>query len=279
VMDGRVDHRLYFASALPGVPPLIGLANASAIAGVYNNGNRRFFEPFLIDRYGDRGDNHGQQLNGGGDTTPGNGGISDPLWNGRADPTWAPDGRNVVYWQALVTAPACGPANPTVPTCPTSTEPGGRRTRLMIANLTSRTPVSIAQPTPIPDEIPWGIEYHAGDPLPTRPHLPGGTYTLNGKVFGSASVVITENPAKTAIDSVQVTYTNYTDDGINVINGTQSATRSPANWHSNLALSGCHTGSQVTSEPGGFTMSGTTRTGTLTTTLDGISYTSPLSNT
>jgi hypothetical protein len=280
VMDGRVDDRMNFASALPGVPPLVDLANVSGVANLYNNGNRRFFEPYLIDRYGDRGTYHGQQLNAcksGDNPNAGSGSICDPLWNGRANPAWSPDGTNVVYWQALATAPACGPANPSVPTCPTSFEPGGRRTRLMIAKLVSRRP----QPLPtgpvqtVSDTVPWGIAYQVGSPLPSRTHIPAGTYTLNGKVFGSATVVVTENSALTSVASVSVTFTNFSDDGINIINGTESGTHTPTAWHANLTLTGCHTGSEVTSEPGGFTVTATTRTGTLTTTVDGVSYVSP----
>ena len=72
IMDGRVDNRtgypdgnppgsdgrLYFASALPGVPPLIDQAITSAIGNVYNvqyelppgtpGEGRRFFQPYLI---------------------------------------------------------------------------------------------------------------------------------------------------------------------------------------------------------------------------------------
>jgi hypothetical protein len=290
IMDGRVDHRLYFESAIPGLPALNDLVNiGTVLSGVYNNGNRRFFEPYLIDRYGDRGSYHGQQLNACGpsdDPTPGSGSICDPLWNGRADPAYAPDGTNVVYWQALVTDPACGPSNPSVPVCPTSTEPGGRRTRLMIARLTSRTPRSIAQPAPVPDAIPWGTPFTAGDHDPSQAHLPTGTYTLAGQVFGSATVSVTENSTHTAIASIATTYTNFSDDGINVINGTESSSKTGSAFspttttHENLTLSGCHTGSKVTSEPGGWVVSGgivsaQTRTGTLTTTVDGVAYASP----
>src|SRR5262249_12320340 len=87
VMDGRVDNHMYFAGPMLGWPPLIGLATASEIATLYNNGNRRFFEPYLIDRYGDRGDYHGQQVNACTtgpcstlETGPGNS-ASDTLWN------------------------------------------------------------------------------------------------------------------------------------------------------------------------------------------------------
>src|SRR5437764_1298395 len=224
-MGGRVDDRLTFLGGMPGLPPLKDSATAAAIGAFYNNGNRRFFEPYLIDRYGDRGSCQGQQLNAcrpSADPAPGSGSICDPLWNGRANPAWAPDGTNVVYWQALVTSPACGPSNPSVPTCPTSTEPGGRRTRLMIAHLTSRSPITVPQPAPIPDVIPWGVAYHPGDADPTLPVIPAGTYTLTGKVFGSATVNVAVDSAHNVDSSIAVTYANYSDDGINVINGTES---------------------------------------------------------
>ena len=157
----------------------------------------------------------------------------------------------------------------------------------MIARLTSRTPQSIAQPAPVPDAIPWGVPFTAGDPDPSQPHLATGTYTLAGQVFGSATVSVTENSTHTAVASIATTYTNFSDDGINVINGTESSSKTGSSpfsptttTHENLTLSGCHTGSKVTSEPGGWVVSGgiisaQTRTGTLTTTVDGVAYTSP----
>jgi hypothetical protein len=94
--------------------------------------------------------------------------------------------------------------------------------------------------------------------------------------------------------SVAVSYTNYSDDGINVINGTESAAQQlPASpfgnttytWNENLTLTGCHTGTEISLGPDGnpgpwiVTASAitgsSTRTGTLTTTIDGVSYTSP----
>ncbi len=166
VMDGRVDNRMYFAGAMPDVPPLTDLANVGDRQPLQQR------QPSVLRALPHRPlrrprDYHGQQINGGGDTTPGTGGISDPLWNGRANPAWSPDGTNIVYWQALVTSPACGPANPSVPTCLTSTEPGGRRTRLMIAKLTSRTALSIASPHPF--RIPSRGEPNTTPVTPSRP--------------------------------------------------------------------------------------------------------------
>jgi hypothetical protein len=272
--DGRTDDRMAFLGALPGVPPVIDVVGC-ALQGIYNNGDRRFFEPILVDRWGERGSYHGQKVNDGFDETPGSGSLSDPLWNARADPRWSPDGTLLGYYETQVTAPACGGANPIV--CPVSNEPGGLRTRWILARLTSRTPLPVTTVAPISDEVPWGTPYSPGDAIPVRPHLPAGTYTLEGKVFGSAEVVITENGDQTQIASIEVTYTNYSDDGINIVNGSHSRT-SGGVYHENLTLSGANEGTRVTSEPTGWIFGGATRTGTLTTTINGVTYTSPPSN-
>ena len=283
-MDGRVNDRMYFAGALPGVPPLIDMATASAIQYLYNNGHRRFFEPFVVSTTipsgaADRNIHDGFQLNGVSDAN-----ISDPVWNGRADPAWSPDGTSIVYWQAQVVQPACGTGQTTVPNCPSSKEPGERRTRLMIARLTSRKPVRPAPVIPAKDEIPWGTPLRAGGSLPKRNHLPAGTYTLQGRKSGEAMVVITETPDKSSIAKVGVTYKNYSHDGLNIVNGTESGSSAPYTWHADLQLSGLHKGTRKTSEPGGFVVTPpaarnpfgrATITGTLTTTLDGRTYTSP----
>jgi hypothetical protein len=272
--DGRTDNRMAFLGALPGVPPVIDNVGC-ALQGIYNNGDRRFFEPWLIDRYGDRGSYNGQKINAGFDPTPGSGSLSDPLWNTRADPQFSPIGTSIAYYEIMVTPPACGGANPIV--CPVSKEPGGFTTRWILASLTSRSPISAPPVIPISDNVPWGIPYFPGNPLPARSYIPGGTYTLPGKVYGSATAVITQNATQTGIDSIEVTFTNYSDDGINVVNGSSSRTASGI-YHENLTLSGGHTGNRVTTEPGGWVFSGATRAGTLSTTIDGVTYTSPPSN-
>ena len=53
------------------------------------------------------------------------------------------------------------------------------------------------------DDVPWGIPYSPGDPLPIRPHIPGGTYTLPGHVHGFATVSIEEGA--TRIDAISAT--------------------------------------------------------------------------
>jgi hypothetical protein len=306
ILDGRVtadtgypganpagsDGRLYFASAGIGVPPLLDMAIAEAIAGTYTTPSRgSFLQPVLIDlqeplRVDDPNIHDGQQLNLGGDPAAGSGSISDPLWLAGADPAWSPDSTAVVYYQRR----GC---NPAPATCPPSTEPGGRNSRLLIARLTDRKPSQpLPPPDPVDDLIPWGIPYTLGDPLPpVRPIVPAGTYTLMGE-SGSAEVVITDGPSRfnegeLEVVSVSVRYANYSADGFNFVDGTESGIRgesaggSTFTWHSDLTFSGLHEGTRKTSEPGGFvvTLSGLGAagkfSGTLTTTLDGTTFNSP----
>jgi hypothetical protein len=277
-MDTRpYPERHMWYAGMQGIPPLTDMLSVPLSAFGWRNGNRRFFQPILLDAWGDRGNYHGQQLNAG-PGTPGS--PSDPNWNGRADPAWSPDGTRVVYWQALVTAPACGGVNP-LP-CPESTEPGGRRTRLMMAQLTSRKPLLVKAIEPVSDKVPWGFAHHPGDTLPAMWRIPAGKYILLGQVSGRADVEFRETPDKLAINAVSVSYKDFSDDRIHIINGTESVETVGRGitarliLRSNLKLSGIQTGSKVTNEDG-FTpgIFGQKQQGTLTTTIDGKIYTPP----
>lgn len=275
-MDNRTTDRHLYYSAMRGIPPLIDALTLGISVCCYNNGNRRFFQPILIDVHGDRGSYRGQQLNAG----PGEAGsASDPNWNGRADPAWSPDGTRLVYWQALVTAPACGGKG--LQPCPESTEPGGRRTRLMMARLASRTPLEPRTVPVAPINVDWGIPLGVGDPLPKRRGpLPAGKYVMDGKVGGKADVEIEHGPPG-HISAIKVRYTNYTDDGQHIINGTELARREGVGlsdrviWHSDLRSSGLQNGTKKTG-PRGFVMTfrGPVE-GELVTTIGGKEYRSP----
>jgi len=282
VEDSRGSGRQMFVAAMSGIPPITDLVTSSAVSSVRNNHDRRFFQAYLLDRFGDRGDYQGQLLTAG-DGKPGS--MSDPNWNAMADPRWSPDGTRVVFYQGQVTSPACGGDNP-LP-CPPPTEPGGRRFRLLIARFTGRKALSIPPPKPIADSIPWGTPYVPGTPTPTRPILPEGIYTLSGSISGLATVTIVHTSDHKAIHTVSVKYDNYSDQAGNILNGTESVsetrpapTTTSLDWHSDIVQTGKVQGTKRTS-PDGFKLTIDVRTnilqatGTLTTTINGKTYVQP----
>jgi hypothetical protein len=150
VLTTLESHRMEFVSGMRSVPPLTDMLTVGTCASIRNNGNRRFFQPWLLDYYGSRGTYNGQMINAAGDGSPGS--INDPNWNAGADPKWSHDGTKIAYFQALVGPPECGGKNP-LP-CPNSTEPGGRAYRLMLATLSSRTPLQLPPVEPVSEVIP-----------------------------------------------------------------------------------------------------------------------------
>ena len=271
-----------FLSAMRGIPPITDLITASAVSSVRNNHDRRFFQAYLLDRFGDRDDYQGQLLTAG-DGKPGS--VSDPNWNAMADPRWSADGTRVTFWQAQVISPACGGTNP-LP-CPPPTEPGGRRFRMLIARFTSRKPLSIPPPQPISDSVPWGTPYVPGTPTPNRPIMPEGTYTLSGSVSGSAIVTIAHTTDHEAIHTVAVKYDDFSDEAGCVLNGTESVsearpslTTTSLDWHSDIVQTGKLQGTKRTS-PDGFKLTIDViknilqATGTLTTTINGQAFVQP----
>jgi hypothetical protein len=265
------------------IPPITDLVSTGATSSVRNNGNRRFFEPWLLDYTGDRGTYFGQQINVAGDGSPSS--INDPQWNAQADPRWSLDGTKISYYQALTASPACGGVNP-LP-CPNSTEQGGRTYRIMLAELTSRTAVPFTPVAPVSDVIPWGTPYVPGSTAPARPFPRGGNYTLHGNVSGAAHVTLIENSGNTGLQTAAVTYHNFSDDGLNQLNGYENVTSTSlsetllqVDWYSDLVSVGKTLSTKKTS-PTGFHLwidlleTVFNSTGSLTTTIDGVVYVQP----
>ncbi|KAI5927084.1 hypothetical protein F4810DRAFT_652254 [Camillea tinctor] len=290
VMDTRGTGRQMFMAGMRGIPPVIDLVAATVASSTRNNYQRRFFEPWLIDRYGDRGTYFGQKINDAGSGVAGSGDINDPEWNGRADPRWSPDGTKIAYWQDLTASPSCGGANP-LP-CHNSKYPGGRYVRFMLATLTNRVPKVLPKVDPVSDVVPWGTPYVPGSTAGVGRTLPPpGTYTLEGKASGYASVVIVDNTGSSSIKSVAVQYTDYSDDGLHVLNGYENYTRSNpsttlevADWFSDITQTG-ETNATKKTTPDGFHASVDVfqnvfeATGTLTTVIDGEIWLQPANRT
>ncbi|RMJ27246.1 hypothetical protein PHISP_01898 [Aspergillus sp. HF37] len=285
VMDTRFTDRQMFLAGLRRIPPLTDLVTVGAVSSTRNNGRRRFFNVFLIDRYGDRAPYFGQKVNAEGSGIPGSGDINDPEWNGRADPKWSWDGTRIVYTEAKTMPPACGGDNP-LP-CYPSTEDGGRTERIMIANLTSRQPVDPPAVQPVPDTVPWGTPFPPGADIPDREFPSAGSYTLDGEASGWADVSLVADAGNTALETVSVVYHDFSDDGLNILAGSERVTvvnpvptLQQVDWHSNLTQTGPDSGTKMTS-PGGFQMRIDIMTnifeanGVLTTTVDGKEYTQP----
>ena len=228
---------------------------------------------------------YGQEINSASSGKLGTGALDDPEWNGRADPWFSPDGTKIVYWQAKTVSPACGGENP-LP-CFDSIEPGGRTERLLIAHLTARSPIEPAPVKEQPDTIPWAVPYVAGKPSPARVYPREGDYILQGLAHGFANVRLTEDESKARLETVQVEYHNFSDDGIGQFWGSQKAKESVQDitidhldWSSNVSFEGLSDASQITC-PGGFHLTIDVMqnvfqaNGSLVTTIDGKNYTQP----
>lgn len=108
IMDTTTSNRMMFLAGMRGIPPLIDTLITGAVSSIRDNGSRRFFQPWLLDRYGDRYYDdgryyQGQQINAAGDSSPGS--VNDPLWNGGADPRWSLDGTRMCTSNCLLLSP------------------------------------------------------------------------------------------------------------------------------------------------------------------------------
>lgn len=238
-MDTRGTDRQMWVSGMRNIPPITDLVSTSVTSATRNNGRRRFFRPYLLDRYGDRGDYYGQRLDDQGSGVAGSGDYNDPEWNARADPRWSPDGTQIVWWEEITLAPACGGQNP-LP-CYTSKEPGQAAYRAVVATLTSRKPHARIAVQPASNMVPWGKPYVQGSKSTARPQPAPGNYTLRGKVDGFARVIIGDDSTTKATNNVSVEYFNFTDDGMSFLTGTESvktrsgsATLTLIDWYSDL---------------------------------------------
>ncbi|KAF2012975.1 hypothetical protein BU24DRAFT_374872 [Aaosphaeria arxii CBS 175.79] len=291
ILDTRATTRHMFLAGLRDIPPITDIVTSPVTTGVRNNGPRRFFQPWLLDKHGDRGTYHGQKINGNANGIPGSYAVNDPEWNAMADPRWSPDGTAIAYWQAQTIAPSCGGANP-LP-CYPSKAPGGRTYRLMLARLSSRKPLKRARVDEASDVVPWGTPYVPGGAIRAREELPAGKYVLKGTAAGSVDISLIAGGNSTSVDQVVAVYHNYSTDGLKFTNGWENVTRetlsplvSRTHWYSDLVQTGPD-GYVATkkSGPGGWHAEVNVMrnfleaNGTLVTTVEGVEYLPPKSGT
>ncbi|KAK2739426.1 hypothetical protein FQN55_009499 [Onygenales sp. PD_40] len=275
VMDTRGTDRQMWLSGMRGVPPMTDLVSSTVTSSTRNNGCRRFFVLWLIDRHGDREPYFRLKINAAGDGSPGS--VSNPEWNGLADLRWSNDGTHIVYTQEITISPACGGANP--PPGYASTEPGGRIQRIMLAKLPSREPLNLPPVSPVSDVVPWVSRMN----LAALPQC--GLFHHKVPIHYKAKRVV---QPRTSVRNVAVKYNNLSDDGVNFLNGAEevtganpSLTLNHIDWYSTLERTGTSI-STKTSGPSGFHLDIDVlenifnANGTLTTIIDGVVYRQPL---
>ncbi|KAJ4262864.1 hypothetical protein NW762_006477 [Fusarium torreyae] len=286
VMDTRGTDRQMWMSGMRQISPLIDLVTVTVASSTRNNGPRRFFQPILLDGYGDRDDYYGQRVNGVRDES--NGSANDPNWNGRADPALSHDGTRITYWQDIVVAPQCGGSNPLK--CPISTAQGGREYRIMVAKLTSQKPKSPSPVFKIPNFLPWAMPFPPGAALPIGDGMRPGNYILRGQNSGYAHMKLIGEPR---ISNLTVDYSDYPDDGQHFINGYENVTvtvaadnpwKNDVDWYSDIAQTGRVKVAKKTSKDGfhliiDAVVNNSNAAGYLTTVINGKEYFQPINGT
>lgn len=187
---------------------------------------RRFYGLTLLDKYGDRA-RSAEDGYVGQDLTVAPDNLTE--YNQHGSVGWHPGSTGIVFWEQR---------NPAL------VEEGEIQGRLRKLTFTSRTPtVPVAPFTP---------DAHWAQPLDEN--LVAPELAMEGSVLGAASghaeISFAENPDETggmALNGfIDVTYVDYSDDGLHVLNGTETVAYSlvnGANWNADVTVSGCSEGS------------------------------------
>ncbi|MDX2168014.1 MAG: hypothetical protein SF182_13150 [Deltaproteobacteria bacterium] len=189
-------------------------------------------EPWLVDRYGERGDYIGQALH---PTALAEG------WDGKFIANWHPDGTRIVWWQEAL---------------------AGGASRIVIAQLSSRAPItSPVVPSPMPS-LAWAPALEGFlPPGPADPVTTAGTFS------GLAQVSFTPG----ASNRLEIRYTDYSDDGEHFVDGVESfdyttGMISAVRWDADVRLHGCRQGF-VSAQSAEFTV--VTSSGSVVSEVDG----------
>ncbi|KAL4922806.1 hypothetical protein BDW62DRAFT_215760 [Aspergillus aurantiobrunneus] len=253
ILDTRGTDRQMWLAGMRGIPPITDLITSSLTSATRNNGDCRFFRPWLIDGQGDRGSYFGQRINAEGDGSAG--AINDPNWNARADP--AVVARRDADYVLPDSCPGPGLWRGESPAflwfLSLRLSLGVFRLALMILFL-------------------FGGYLHQG-------------YTMKGKVSGIVDVQIIGDEG--SIGTIAVHYTDFSNDGVNTLVGTENVTASQmsysatrADWYSDLVSTEETQSTRRTSSDGfhleiDALVNIFNANGTMTTTVDGVLYEQP----
>lgn len=259
VSSARSDNRVGFLGLLPRPPYVDWIAfslHFVAIAGAPGDGlspggnsNERdcYLDPWMIDRWFERGDYIGQRL-----LRPANG------WQSAAGGfEWSPDGTRLsiteLGWRRQNPPPLPG--------------------RLRVFTLTNRDPIAPAAVVPVvatPDPT-WAVRYEDW----IVPNTFGVT-VIPGKASGTAT--ISNDFANTLSGSARVDYVDYSDDGASTLTGFEEI-RIPvlvtdgAEYEVDLTLGGAHTGTMLGELF--YDFAADVNTGEVVSTLDGRTLSGP----
>jgi hypothetical protein len=231
LQSARTDQRVEFLGLLPRPPYIDWIAFSThfvAIAGAPGDGispgsdpDERdcYVDPWLLDRWFERGDYIGQRL-----LQPAEGWVS--IEGNAGGFGWAPDGTRLGLierrWRHAV-------------------PPG--QTRLRIASFPNRAPIAEADVVPVvpTPEPTWALRYEEW----IVPNTLGVT-VIPGKASGTATI---RNAMPAAIQGeVEVVYDDYSDDGAHVLDGFErlripTLVLAGAEYEVDLALRGVQSGS------------------------------------
>jgi hypothetical protein len=227
--SARGNNRVEFLGLLPRPPYIDGIAFSIHFVGIAGapgdglspgcNPDERdcYIEPWLLDRWGERGDYRGQEL-----AVPGADGFEP-----RPGVAWSRDGTRVFFnearWKRLT---------------PPGEDP---EARLRVAHLTNRAPVDPVdrvQPVAFPEPT-WAVRYEDWIIPDTL-----GASVIPGKAAGTAT--LTNALPNVASGEVMVEYAGYSDDGMSFLDGFERLSipslLGGADYEVDLTLSGAHTG-------------------------------------
>lgn len=211
VGSGRGGDFLSVFSQVPR-PGFLNVAMETVVGFFFATQRAPLLEPWLVDRWGARGDYKGQLLNPGAFAEG---------WEGRMIMNWSPDGTRIAFWEAPISP---GP------------DWQGGPSRLVVTTLTSRTPTTLPAPQPMPS-LDWAPSVAGYVPPPHDPTSRAGAFS------GTATVSYVPG----TVHQLAVTWTDFSDDGRDFIDGTERfefvpGTLGRMTWDADVRLHGCRQG-------------------------------------